>query len=137
MSNISIGKRIKEYRLEKNLTQQELADKIGVTWEMISRYERDESKPFFKLESIANALDISMNDILQKNNNQNIVYIKSNKVELLDKNISNKGIFKIDIEKPPLRESYVVFIKNKQYYLDKYKGQTEIIGTLVSQIITY
>ncbi len=137
MSNISIGKRIKEYRLEKNLTQQELADKVGVTWEMISRYERDESKPFFKLESIAHALDISMNDILQKNNNQNIVYIKSNKVELLDTNISNQGIFKIDIDKSPLRDSYVVFTKNKQYYLDKYKGQKEIIGTLVSQIITY
>ena len=40
MNNKYIGENIKIYRERKKLTQRELGDKIGKTWEMISRYER-------------------------------------------------------------------------------------------------
>jgi transcriptional regulator with XRE-family HTH domain len=59
-----IGENIRKYRNRLNLTQEELADRIGVTWEMVSRYERGESSPMNKLEKISNALNIPITDLI-------------------------------------------------------------------------
>ena len=64
--NDKIGKNIKYYRLEKGLTQKTLADKIGITWEMISRYEREKSTPLRHIQEIADALDVPIAKLLQK-----------------------------------------------------------------------
>lgn len=71
MNNNYIGENIKIYRERQNLTQQQLADKIGKTWEMISRYERGVSSPLNQLDSLAKALNTTpselLNDITEKN----------------------------------------------------------------------
>jgi transcriptional regulator with XRE-family HTH domain len=59
MNNKQIGDRLRYYRHKKGLTQQNLADKVGVTWEMISRYERGESSAITQIEGLSKALDIS------------------------------------------------------------------------------
>ncbi len=64
MNNNYIGENIKIYRERQNLTQQQLADKIGKTWEMISRYERGVSSPLNQLESLAKALKTTPSDLL-------------------------------------------------------------------------
>ena len=61
-----IGENIRIYRERAHLTQQELADKIGVSWEMISRYERSASSPLKKIGAIANALNVYMSTLLEK-----------------------------------------------------------------------
>jgi len=61
-----IGENIRRYRERAKLTQQQLADKIGITWEMISRYERNESSPIHKLDDLSKALSISKSEILEK-----------------------------------------------------------------------
>ncbi len=53
-----IGENIKIYRKRKKLTQQELGERIGKTWEMISRYERGISSPLNQLQSIADTLEV-------------------------------------------------------------------------------
>lgn len=40
MDQIKIGKFIAELRKEKNMTQQQLGDKIGVSYKAISKWER-------------------------------------------------------------------------------------------------
>jgi transcriptional regulator with XRE-family HTH domain len=65
-----IGENIRKYRNRLNLTQDELADKVGVTWEMISRYERGESSPLNKLDKIAGALGISLIDLIDDSRNR-------------------------------------------------------------------
>ena len=52
-----IGFQIKKARMEMHLSQDELGDKIGVTWEMISRYENGKSSPARHLEKLAKVLD--------------------------------------------------------------------------------
>lgn len=42
---VSIGERIKEYRLEKSLTQQQLAKCIGVSQKAIDYWERGINEP--------------------------------------------------------------------------------------------
>jgi transcriptional regulator with XRE-family HTH domain len=59
-----IGENIRKYRNRLDLTQDQLADRVGVTWEMISRYERGESSPLNKLDKIAEALGISLTDLI-------------------------------------------------------------------------
>ncbi|MBD3329079.1 helix-turn-helix domain-containing protein [Candidatus Dojkabacteria bacterium] len=59
MKGNEIGGVIRFYRKKKGLTQQELAEKVGVSWEMISRYERGSSSAINSIPEIAKALDIS------------------------------------------------------------------------------
>ncbi len=49
MTNLLIGQRIKELRLSKKLTQQELANRIGVTTSAIGMYELSKRKPSYKV----------------------------------------------------------------------------------------
>lgn len=55
-----IGLRIKHLRNIAGMTQQELADKVGTSWEMISRYERGKSSPMRKIPEIADALNTTI-----------------------------------------------------------------------------
>lgn len=58
MDQNNIGSLIKKVREEKNMTQKDLADKIGVTYQNISQYERGKRAPKFStLQKIADALD--------------------------------------------------------------------------------
>ena len=50
---MDIGHRIKELRIQKNLTQEELADRCELTKGFISQVERDHTSP-----SIATLMDI-------------------------------------------------------------------------------
>ena len=42
---MSIGTNIKTLRDERNLTQEQLAEMVGVTFQAVSSWERDEYKP--------------------------------------------------------------------------------------------
>lgn len=56
-----IGEVIKKYRLKAKLTQQELADKTGLSKSFISHIEREDKIPHLdKLEKLSNALDVPM-----------------------------------------------------------------------------
>lgn len=60
-----IGERIKYFRKQKGMTQQELADKLNISYVGISQYERGLRKP--KLETmyrIAIALGIRLEDLI-------------------------------------------------------------------------
>ena len=63
--NLSIGINIKRIRLERNLTQEEIANHIGVSAQSVSKWERGEGYPDIELlPSLANYLGISVDDLL-------------------------------------------------------------------------
>ena len=65
MNQEKIGKFIFELRKEKSMTQQELADKLGVTDRAISHWENGRRLPDYSLlKDISNELDISINELL-------------------------------------------------------------------------
>ena len=65
MDQRSIGLFIAETRKEKNLTQKELANQIGVSDKTISKWECGRSIPDIAfMDSLCNALDITMNELL-------------------------------------------------------------------------
>lgn len=60
-----IGARIKKRRKELNMTQKQLAGKIGVTFQAVSKWENGTSLPDIGLiPSIAKALDMDVNEII-------------------------------------------------------------------------
>ena len=56
---------IRHYREEKNITQQELADKIHVSRSLVAKWEQGRGVPSSEdFESLCNALEISVSDIV-------------------------------------------------------------------------
>jgi transcriptional regulator with XRE-family HTH domain len=51
--------KLQEFRIYRKLSQKELADRIGVTQDSVSKWENGESKPLFdRWLDLANELDI-------------------------------------------------------------------------------
>lgn len=63
----TFAERLRELRNEKKMTMKDLADKLSLTEQAISMYERNERRPNFeKLEEIADFFNIDMNYLLGK-----------------------------------------------------------------------
>lgn len=66
MNQEKIGKFIAECRKEKGITQEQLAEMLGVTDKSISRWENGKTMPDISLfEALCNELNISVNELLK------------------------------------------------------------------------
>ena len=64
MEPSGIGKRIRFYRLQRGLTQMELADRVGVSYQQIQKYENEKSQVTLqRLVVLAQALDTPLTAI--------------------------------------------------------------------------
>lgn len=60
-----IGKKIKQARIDQNMTQMQLADAMGVSYQAVSNWERGNSMPdISKLADLCAALHLSVNELL-------------------------------------------------------------------------
>lgn len=79
---MNIGERIKFYRKQKKLTQQQLANKSEVALMSIQRYERNERQPNIEtLLKIATILETSVTDLVGSENN----LINKSKIDIQQK----------------------------------------------------
>lgn len=86
---INIGKKIREARKYKQITQEELALAIGVSDKSISAYESERISPPLKvLEKIAEKTDQTINYFLEENV-ESAVLTKLNEVERQFKEIKS------------------------------------------------
>ena len=68
---MNLRNRLKEIRLEKGLTQESLADSVGVTRQTIIAVEKGKFAPSVKLAlELASALDASLEDIFWLENSK-------------------------------------------------------------------
>ena len=66
--NIYFGENLKRLRLEKNLTQEKLADFLGVSFQSISKWERGDTYPDITiLPEIASFFKVSIEELLGVN----------------------------------------------------------------------
>lgn len=93
-----IGSRIKEARLAKNMTQEDLADKIDISVAFLSRVERGNSRINLKrLNQLCNLLDVSEGYLLNGASSNSDNYLNKEFNELL-KSVSpekQKLIYKV------------------------------------------
>ena len=72
MSN-DLGNKIKSLRIARNLTQQELADEMGVARQMVSRWENGERNIYAKqLVEIAKVLNVTLDYFSTKSEDQQL-----------------------------------------------------------------
>jgi transcriptional regulator with XRE-family HTH domain len=63
--NKEIGKRIKYYRLSKELSRNNLVDELGISIHTLAKYEQGQREPNIEtLKKIATALDVSIDKLL-------------------------------------------------------------------------
>ena len=61
----TIGKRIKQARIDRNMTQMNLADAMGVSYQAVSNWERGNAMPdISKLADLCSALHITVDELL-------------------------------------------------------------------------
>lgn len=92
-----IGKFIKELRIEDNMTQQQLADKIPITREAVSKWERGRNKPDrTSLEILSKLFNVTTEELILGRRNE-INNIKENKelaLNLYDENNKKQKVVK-------------------------------------------
>ena len=94
---MDIGKRIKFFRNLRNLSQEELAEKIGISRTALYYYEANKRKPTFEvLEKITDVLNITLEELINGDIFKDFDYINNNtrkKINLF--NFNKKTIEKI------------------------------------------
>ena len=105
---IKIGKNIKKLREKKSITQEKLANYLGVTPQAISRWESETGYPDIELlPMIADFFDVTIDELLDRNMLQN-------------KNEIKEGIKKIDIlhsqGETQKRKELIIELYNKYPY---------------------
>lgn len=125
---MNIGNKIFKYRKKLNLSQEQLAEKIGVTRQTISKWELEETTPDIKqAKQLSKLFNISL-DELTNNDIKNVLVEKVNNTERLLKIIgllliiSIIGLIVINIR--PIRDR-------------KIKGKYNIYCTLENERYTY
>ena len=62
---MDLGRNIKEYRLKYGLSQKDLADRLFVTYQAVSRWENNQAEPSIDtLNSMASIFGCTINDIV-------------------------------------------------------------------------
>ena len=71
---MKVANKIKETRMRRNMTQMQLADEMGVSYQAVSNWERGNSMPdISKLGELARILEISLDDLLGESDETVIV----------------------------------------------------------------
>lgn len=66
---MTLGPKIKELRSQKGFTQRELADRLHVSFQTISKWENDENEPDIStLKELASLFDCSVNELINDSN---------------------------------------------------------------------
>jgi transcriptional regulator with XRE-family HTH domain len=108
----NLGERIKELRRQKNYSQSELADKVGISYAQIGRYETKGAQPPAEtLKKIADALGVSPDFLIYGSSDEKV------KTKLTDADLINqfKAIEGMDEEdKAVIKKLIDAFITKKQ-----------------------
>lgn len=114
---MTFGKTLKKIRIEKGLTQKQLADSLHVTFQTVSKWENDINEPgYTAIKDIANALNCSVTKLFNEKESENLLSSETIKIKKMPELIAEtyRGVAKIS--NTLIREycnDVVSFIKRK------------------------
>ena len=74
---VKIGKRVAQLRKDKNMTQMELADRMGVSYQAVSNWERGNSMPdIAKLKDLSEILGVTVDALLDTEDDTSVNLVK-------------------------------------------------------------
>jgi len=69
-----VGRKISAFRKEKNMTQMELADRMGISFQAVSNWERGQTMPdIAKLEELAEIFGVTIDELLGNEKSARVV----------------------------------------------------------------
>ncbi|MBQ2230839.1 MAG: helix-turn-helix transcriptional regulator [Oscillospiraceae bacterium] len=90
----SIGRRIQQRRVQRNITQERLAEMVNVSVPHISRIENGSSQPSLQvLVDICNALELTVDDLMQ----DSLSSVRRKKATRLEALLSDCSALEIDL----------------------------------------
>lgn len=112
-----IGKRIFTLRKENNMTQVELADCLGISYQAVSSWERGNSMPdISKIPEIAKLFHISIDDLIGESKVVNAILEGADKEEMKAANLSEGEIVEaIPILKPTQITAVMESVDKQQF----------------------
>ncbi len=113
MNQEKIGKFISKCRKNKNLTQQELAEKLGVSDRTVGNWENGRNMPDLSLfKTLCDELDISINDLMSGERIKKEQYQEKLEENIVNLTVGNKKIFnkKLKIFSSLLAFLLIIFI---------------------------
>lgn len=103
MNSSNLGEKIYKLRVEKGLTQNDIAYRLGISDKAISKWENNTTKPTINnLQKLSEILDVELDELLEK-----------------EKNKKYSKIFKIAITGGPLGGKTTCINKVKEYFESK------------------
>jgi len=127
MNMLAIGKKISGLRKQRDMTQVELADKLGVTYQAVSSWERGNSMPdISKLPDISQVLGVAIDELLGNAKTAHIV-----------QNMLNSGEVSSDLESlielaPILKPSQMNSLARQSS-----GGETELDAEMLSSLAVH
>lgn len=125
----SFKEMLKYLRVRDNLSQAELADKLGVAKSTISMYEVGKREPDFEtLEAIADFFNVDMNFLLGKGGSENDHYYLNDETrEIAQEVFENpdmRTLFKVARDIPPERlKAHIEFMKSLKEQENKHNDE--------------
>lgn len=125
----SFKEMLKYLRVRDNLSQAELADKLGVAKSTISMYEVGKREPDFEtLEAIADFFNVDMNFLLGKDGAENDHYYLNDETrEIAQEVFENpdmRTLFKVARDIPPERlKAHIEFMKSLKEQENKHNDE--------------
>lgn len=105
-----LGEKIRDLRKRDGLSQEEVAEKLNVSRQMISKYELGETLPDLeKLEELTKLFDVSYADLLEEKEKDSDIKSATNKITIqsaTEKTIGNYGYFKVGKVIKPFRAKH-------------------------------
>jgi transcriptional regulator with XRE-family HTH domain len=127
-SKIMLGKNLKYLRAKLNMTQDEIADKLGCKRSAYKEYEYERTPPIDVLIKLSSVFEVSLDDLV-KSNMEEMSKLSLNKQSEHSNGLSNLKVLAITVDHDD--REYIQFVpeKAKAGYLTGYANPS-FVGTL-------
>ncbi|WP_332650203.1 helix-turn-helix domain-containing protein [Lysinibacillus sp. 54212] len=107
---MNFGKRVKEYRLKKDFTLKQLAEKSGISASMLSQIERDEKNPTLQVAcQIAEGLNTTLSTLLEERKKEEVIVTRKEERLIY---IDEKSMFQRHLLSPSFSMNEIEFLLN-------------------------
>lgn len=130
---MQIGNKLKSLRIEKQLTQEELANRCELSKGFISQVERDLTSPSIAtLTDILDALGTTLAQFFKENTEEKIVFTKNDMFETSDEKLKYSLMWLVSNAQKNAMEPIIISIEPGGKYIEDEPHEGEEFGYVLS-----
>jgi transcriptional regulator with XRE-family HTH domain len=130
---MQIGEKIKRLRIEKQLTQEELANRCELSKGFISQLERDLTSPSIAtLTDILDALGTNLNEFFREEREEKVVFVKDDMFEKSDEKLKYNLTWLVSNAQKNSMEPILITLEPGGQYVEEEPHEGEEFGYVLS-----